>query len=310
MNDIEYLSETERKLLNKCPYTLTLTIEELTKPAKKIRNNCDKPPRPQNSWIIFRKDFEANIRLRSPGVKQKVKNTANECSLKWKLQSSEVKDFFKILEKMACENHKRIYPNYKYKPKNAKNSNCKELRFREQKKYAFTSSVKFNTTKFNSPQEAMQIDGTSSSLASNSPQEAIQIDGPSFLTFNSPQEAIQIDETSFLTFNSPQEVTQIDGSSSILTTTYDHQADTTITYNQDYNYNENLIGDAELISSEQNKIYETQSSESSIININNDNTSSTVTPQIPLSQPLSQLYMTEYDLSNGIFDNLLYDDFS
>ncbi|CAG8558194.1 903_t:CDS:1, partial [Ambispora gerdemannii] len=228
MNDIEYLSETERKLLNKCPYALTLTIEELTKPAKKIRNNCDKPPRPQNSWIIFRKDFEANIRLRSPGVKQKVKNTANECSLKWKLQSSEVKDFFKILEKIACENHKYIYPNYKYKPKDAKNANSKKFIFREQKKYVFPSSVKPDTINFNSLQKATQIDGSSQevndgrpsltfnsqtnrspSLTSSSPKEAIQVDGSSFLTFNSPQEATQSDGTfSSLTFNSPQDITQ------------------------------------------------------------------------------------------------------
>ncbi|CAG8629775.1 11354_t:CDS:1, partial [Ambispora gerdemannii] len=214
MNNFEYLSEIERKLLNKCPYSLTLTIEELTKPAKKIRN---KPPRPQNSWIIFRKDFEANIRLRSPGVKQKVKNTANECSLKWKLQSSEVKNLFKILEKIACENHKRIYPNYKYKPKNPKNLNCKELRFREQKKYVFPSSVKFNATNFNLPRETMQIDGTSPSLTSNSPQEVIQIDRSPSLASNSPQEAIETDGSSLtfnlqadmlssLTSNSPQEI--------------------------------------------------------------------------------------------------------
>ncbi|CAG8702616.1 10646_t:CDS:1, partial [Ambispora gerdemannii] len=93
------------------------------------------PPRPQNSWIIFRKDYEATLRRRSSDVKQEVKHTAHECSLKWRQLSSEVKHFFKILEKIACENHKRIYPNYKYKPKNAKNSNCKKFIFREQKKY-------------------------------------------------------------------------------------------------------------------------------------------------------------------------------
>ncbi|CAG8664529.1 7651_t:CDS:2, partial [Ambispora gerdemannii] len=36
MNNIQHLSETERKLLSKRPYSLTLAIEELTKPAKKI----------------------------------------------------------------------------------------------------------------------------------------------------------------------------------------------------------------------------------------------------------------------------------
>ncbi|CAG8479787.1 1632_t:CDS:2 [Ambispora gerdemannii] len=271
MNNFEYLSETERKLLNECPYSLTLTIEELTKPSKKIRINCDKPPRPQNSWIIFRKDFEANIRLRSPGVKKKVKITANECSLKWKLQSSEVKDFFKILEKIACENHKRIYPNYKYKPKHAKNSNYKEFIFREQKKYVFSSSVKSNTINSNSPQEAMQIDGMSSSLTSNSPQEVIQIDMSPSLASNSPQDAIETDgSSSSLTANSPQEInrmlslafhsqinrlpfltsdSQINGLSSLSTTIDNHQDTNNFTtthnhhqdYTDDFTINDNVL---------------------------------------------------------------------
>ncbi|CAG8559123.1 10754_t:CDS:2 [Ambispora gerdemannii] len=108
---------------------------ELTNPAKKKRNDFDNPPRPQNSWIIFRKDYEAHLRLRNPDVKQKVKHTAKECSLKWKSQPREVKHFFKTLEKIAYENHKHIYPNYKYKPKNAKDLRYKKFIFREQKKY-------------------------------------------------------------------------------------------------------------------------------------------------------------------------------
>ncbi|CAG8618792.1 8729_t:CDS:1 [Ambispora gerdemannii] len=58
----------------------------------------------------------------------------------WRQQSSEVKQFFKILEKIACENHKRIYLNYKYKPRNAKDPNIKKWVFREQKKYTLPMS--------------------------------------------------------------------------------------------------------------------------------------------------------------------------
>ncbi|CAG8520677.1 8536_t:CDS:2 [Ambispora gerdemannii] len=42
------IQTTERKLLYKPPYDLTLTIEESTKPAK----NRNKPPQPQKNWII------------------------------------------------------------------------------------------------------------------------------------------------------------------------------------------------------------------------------------------------------------------
>ncbi|CAG8548227.1 9549_t:CDS:1 [Ambispora gerdemannii] len=140
----EYLTDTEIQILQRCPYQLSLSINELTKSAIKKRFDFDKPPRPQNSWIIFRRDYEASLRCRSPDVKQEVKRTAQECSLVWRQLSSEVKHFFKILEKIACENHKRIYPNYKYKPKNAKDSNIKKWVFREQKKYTLPMSSSMN----------------------------------------------------------------------------------------------------------------------------------------------------------------------
>ncbi|CAG8493195.1 8852_t:CDS:2 [Ambispora gerdemannii] len=133
-----YLTDNEIQILQQCPYQLTLSIDELTKSK---RFDFDNPPRPQNSWIIFRKDYEANLRCRSPDIKQEVKHTAQVCSLKWRQLSSEVKHYFKILEKIACENHKRIYPNYKYKPRNAKDSNIKKWVFREQIKYTLPMST-------------------------------------------------------------------------------------------------------------------------------------------------------------------------
>ncbi|CAG8636336.1 3547_t:CDS:1 [Ambispora gerdemannii] len=157
MSNYEYLSVTERQLLSKCPYHLTLAIEVLTKPSAKKRGNYDKPPRPQNSWIIFRTDYEANIRQLNPNIRQKVSHTAKECSLKWKLQSREVKNFFKILEKIARKNHEHIYPNYKYKPKNTKDPSCKKFTFREQKKYSFTSSAKFGSRNDNLVEKEAKI---------------------------------------------------------------------------------------------------------------------------------------------------------
>ncbi|CAG8562452.1 2238_t:CDS:2, partial [Ambispora gerdemannii] len=132
-----YLNHNDLLGLSKCPYQLTLSIEELTKPFVKNCDESDKPPRPQSSWIIFRRDYEAHLRLCYQHVKPKVKETAKECSLKWRKLPSEVKHLFKILEKVACENHQNLYPNYKYKPKNTKDTTNKKWIFREQKKYAF-----------------------------------------------------------------------------------------------------------------------------------------------------------------------------
>ncbi|CAG8594596.1 8494_t:CDS:1, partial [Ambispora gerdemannii] len=159
----EYLTENERQILKKCPYRLTLSIDELTKSAVKKHHDFDKPPRPQNSWIIFRRDYAAYLRLWDRHSKSKIAETAKECSLKWQKLSSEVKNFFKVLEKIACENHKLVYPNYKYKPKSARNSSGKKFIFQEQQKYPTSPANSNPTITSNSPQK--QIDGSRSSTS-------------------------------------------------------------------------------------------------------------------------------------------------
>ncbi|CAG8566852.1 12768_t:CDS:1 [Ambispora gerdemannii] len=156
----DYLNYNDLIILSKYLYQLTLSIEELTKPAVKKSGNSDKPPRPQNSWIIFRRDYEAYLRLRSQQVKLKIKETAKECSLKWRKLSSEVKCFFKVLEKIAFENHKSLYPNYKYKPKNEKVANIKKWIFREQKGYAFVSLPTSNSSSFNDTTSTIEYNPT------------------------------------------------------------------------------------------------------------------------------------------------------
>ncbi|CAG8594381.1 10188_t:CDS:1 [Ambispora gerdemannii] len=306
----KYLTDNERQILQQCPYQLTLSINELTKSAVKKRHN---PPRPQNSWVIFRRDYEAHLRLCNQNIKSKVKETAKECSLKWRKLSSEVKYFFKILEKIACENHKRTYPNYKYKPKHAKNSSHKEFIFREEKKYVSISSTKFCT------------------ITSNSPQETIQIDGPPFLTFNSPQETIKINGPPSLTSNSPQEpilpsltlaistaiYNNQDDNNNFMTAIYNQQDYTTIYNQQDYdqqdytndlaqNSLDNVFNNDKLNHNDnQLPIFFAEGGESYMIDINNDNNdifSAPNTSNTPItsliSSPLmqSQLFMTKYDL--------------
>ncbi|CAG8566306.1 13583_t:CDS:1 [Ambispora gerdemannii] len=170
MNNYEYLSNTEKELLSRCPYSLTLTIETLTKPSAKKYSNVE-PPRPPNCWILFLKDFTAKLHLNSPDIKRNVKDTTKECSLKWKSQPSDVIYFFKILEKIASKNHGHIYPNYKYKPKKTKGSSYKKIIFREQRKYIVTSSAKSSSMNDN-PFQGGAESNTSPSTTQYKPQSA------------------------------------------------------------------------------------------------------------------------------------------
>nr|CAG8573158.1 14259_t:CDS:2 [Entrophospora candida] len=134
------LSDEEVKLLQNPPYELTLSFEELISPADNTNKPSRKPkknrpsnsaevastttivvdikiPRPQNAWVLFRKDYEAKQRLRFPEKALKMKNISTDAGEHWRNESMKVKRFFDILSKLAHEKHKSIYPAYKYTPK-------------------------------------------------------------------------------------------------------------------------------------------------------------------------------------------------
>ncbi|CAJ0649117.1 15629_t:CDS:1, partial [Entrophospora sp. SA101] len=127
------LSDEEVKLLQNPPYELTLSFEELISPADNTNKPSRKPkknrpsnsaevastttivvdikiPRPQNAWVLFRKDYEAKQRLRFPEKALKMKNISTDAGEHWRNESMKVKRFFDILSKLAHEKHKSIYP--------------------------------------------------------------------------------------------------------------------------------------------------------------------------------------------------------
>ncbi|CAG8702165.1 5810_t:CDS:1 [Gigaspora margarita] len=133
------LNEEEHALLQNPPYQLTLSLSELLSPARKNRKNKSKPenkiPRPQNAWVLFRKDYEANQRMRFPDKALKMKNVSTDAGDVWRNQPSKVKRFFEILSRLAHEQHKALYPGYKYTPK-------KKVPKENNKDWIFHDSVK------------------------------------------------------------------------------------------------------------------------------------------------------------------------
>ncbi|CAG8511728.1 7437_t:CDS:1 [Scutellospora calospora] len=100
------------RLIANPPYPFVLSMDDL-KPKLK-----DPPPRPQNSFMLFRNNFNKLHRneFRSEGLK--AEDISKEAKSDWANQPAEVKNFFKLLAKEASRLHKQIYPSYKYNPKN------------------------------------------------------------------------------------------------------------------------------------------------------------------------------------------------
>ncbi|RIA99649.1 hypothetical protein C1645_811231 [Glomus cerebriforme] len=106
------------------PYELTLTVEELLAPSKKKRKvkSQSPPPRPQNVFILFKKDLTARLKRDNPEYAKRLLLCENSRLAKatWENSSSEVKQFFQVLYLACVEKHKQLYPGYKYSPKNLK----------------------------------------------------------------------------------------------------------------------------------------------------------------------------------------------
>src|SRR4051812_6901674 len=95
------------------PYQLTLSLDELF--AQNQDTDSDYPPRPQNAFILFRKDLVAKLKglpLAKPLTKWS--EFSKYATRAWKEQSVEVKQFFEVLSLNYNKTHKKKYPNYDY----------------------------------------------------------------------------------------------------------------------------------------------------------------------------------------------------
>jgi hypothetical protein len=96
---------------------LNLPILVLLAPSKYSR--AKKAPRPQNKYLLFRRNY-------SKGNPRPVGDSSQITSSLWKLTSEREKDFWKKLSIIAKEKHTLMFPDYKYSPdKKKKRKQCK-----------------------------------------------------------------------------------------------------------------------------------------------------------------------------------------
>lgn len=71
-------------------------------------------PRPQNSWMLFRKNFSKG--LKNANISMTVGNSSIFASNHWQSLSKKEKTFWFDLAKIAKQIHRKKYPNYKFIP--------------------------------------------------------------------------------------------------------------------------------------------------------------------------------------------------
>ncbi|CAG8827875.1 40024_t:CDS:1 [Gigaspora margarita] len=104
------------------PYKLSLNVDDLINPSKTSRRlkKTKDPPRPQNSFVLFRRDFEVKYRLLHKDEKIVSKKISSLAAKSWNIQPPSVKSFFKQLEFKAFNKHKEMFPDYRYQPNKKK----------------------------------------------------------------------------------------------------------------------------------------------------------------------------------------------
>ncbi|CAG8584369.1 16945_t:CDS:1 [Dentiscutata heterogama] len=117
--ELDTLLALANKLLKKLPYKhkLTLSLEEILAPREQ-KKNAKNQPRPQNRFILFRKEYIAYAKKQDPARTRSIciNEISNEASQHWKTLPPQVKRLFTILAKIADKRHKLMYPDYVYKP--------------------------------------------------------------------------------------------------------------------------------------------------------------------------------------------------
>ncbi|KAF0507836.1 MATA-HMG [Gigaspora margarita] len=68
-----------------------------------------------NAYVLFRRDFIA--RMKQQGMKMSIGDVSRLASGEWNKQPANVHRYFEILENLAKDKHKEIYPAFRYSPK-------------------------------------------------------------------------------------------------------------------------------------------------------------------------------------------------
>ncbi|KAI9144158.1 hypothetical protein BKA69DRAFT_916630 [Paraphysoderma sedebokerense] len=83
-----------------------------------LRSSKKRPPRPPNSYILFRKDKQPEVLAKYGGIaNNEVSKIVGEM---WRNASFEEKEKYNKLSKAVKEAHAKMYPDYKYQPRKTK----------------------------------------------------------------------------------------------------------------------------------------------------------------------------------------------
>src|ERR1043165_9707603 len=93
--------------------------------TKSRRNYRNYPPRPCNSFMIYRREYHQNIRKRFPNIiLSEVSVISRSAADEWAQEPPHVKERYIEKARVEKERHMNMYPNNVYCPKKPRRPNC------------------------------------------------------------------------------------------------------------------------------------------------------------------------------------------
>ncbi|CAG8485320.1 6342_t:CDS:2 [Paraglomus occultum] len=165
------LTTTEQNLLQNPPFKHTLPLEKLLDPTPSPRSRRRAKtcyaPRPQNAFILYRRDFVERVaRANGKMVLHSISKKASEC---WNNESIEVRHYFIVLADLCKKRHAERFPGYKYSPRQKRdrydNNNVVPSQTAHESQFQFISALN------NSPSPSLTYESPSSMSLSPNPSE-------------------------------------------------------------------------------------------------------------------------------------------
>jgi len=105
--------------LNKIEQYISIPLKTLITPrASNRRKSCNNIPRPQNNFVLYRRNLHAIIaREQGSATAKNFKLVSNLAAKKWADESNEIKQLFEIIADCAKKVHDCTYPEYVYQPR-------------------------------------------------------------------------------------------------------------------------------------------------------------------------------------------------
>ncbi|CAG8539884.1 10629_t:CDS:2 [Diversispora eburnea] len=96
---------------------LFIPLQDLIFPSNRPKRNASSATRYQNSFIIFRKDYQARVTAElGPEIGSRLKEISQKASVEWRNLSSEDKYMYDRISACTKKLNEKIWPNYLHKP--------------------------------------------------------------------------------------------------------------------------------------------------------------------------------------------------